>query len=1055
MKLAYDYSPLWKLLTRRNLTKGDLKNMLGCSSSTVAKLSAGQCVSMEMLGSIATQLNCGLDDIVRISPVHSFAPWQNISNNMTFRIRLFFCVNDNVAVYALGYANPYAMTDGSMDQWKIDPSLNHPGAWVVEGNANGGLLLDMLASAERGESLGKFVDGAKITLKAPDVKKALEAMIRSAAICNGRCVYRPPYLLPSWQVCRKIRQASLPELSPTNGLMTCESLVGLEKQILYETNGTPDRAKMRQLLALLESELAVSRGVSDVKRLGNFEVLSYPSGGYDGECAVSISVEDGAGKDGTSQIIRVTFREDGLRGDYLVGLTTFAGTNPISDTIRKVSCDGTPLEITYPTRQIISRLEIKIWKDGAAGGNGGELILYRAHDLSLESTIDLQVLESQFSMDDRWEKLLSRAKKELPPQRVSRLAGLPPATAANAWEADDALGRAFRFLLSDPMEPGMDRFFPEGERHQVEYLEWLRQVLDQPGIQRVVLIDPYVKLDTLNIMLRCLKDVGPVWDIYTDDSNNGGVKRVAEIGAAKASLDLAAPPEFSIYSVSKKLHDRLLILLEQERVTAYMLSNSFDKAAENYSSIAVRLEDHLTRTICDYYLELFARERKGARLKTVYASPQARQETQKESTAEITVILPEGIDPRGEVEATGDGFEILARFLREGAVKLVPYFQFKCLYFAKFFSGHKVVDYALLTDAGYLSEQIVNYHHFTWRSPILGHAARTLLKSDLSAFIDVLGRIAETPSDDGKFNFCPGYLGILMIYTLLESSGGLFRDAEARRALFTSELAPVRAIAAVQCVYAARVFPHWEGIPVQGAADELQERLTPEEFLHASVFFLRELRVHPKAFIPDGNETAAAGNPDTLCCYVVRAIQSREPENRSTDVIQNALVPLYPQFSYDIGRILYEAWEAKAVKKDAAVNLFAAFILMRYQDSYRSGQADLRPDDLERICELLDLAYQIDSDVIRQIQKSMKKIEINLCSRLYQPFLKQQDYNVWKHTIDLFGALVYLELYIQQKYTGRRNSAAVAEYREICKNFETDLRRYSQIYCAVEHLSTE
>jgi len=96
-------------------------------------------------------------------------------------------------------------------------------------------------------------------------------------------VFIAPLSAPPWQVCRKIRQASLPEFSPTNGLITCESLVSLRKQILYETNGTPDRTKMRQLLALLESELAVSRSVSDVKRLGNFEVLYYPSGGYDGE----------------------------------------------------------------------------------------------------------------------------------------------------------------------------------------------------------------------------------------------------------------------------------------------------------------------------------------------------------------------------------------------------------------------------------------------------------------------------------------------------------------------------------------------------------------------------------------------------------------------------------------------------------------------------------------------------------------------------------------------------------------------------------------------------
>lgn len=1052
MKPQFDYSPLWKFLERRQMNKGDLKNILGCSSSTVAKLTAGQCVSMEVLGNIVCQLGCRLDDIVQINAANAYNPWQRISREMTFRIHLCFWADGGVPVYAFGYATPYAMTSGGIDKWKISLVPDHPGALAVEGYADGDLLRDMIASAECGECLGQFADRAQISLKPPSGKEDLEAVIRNAAICNGRCIYRPPYLLPSWQTCRKMRQANLPELSPTDGLMVCESLVGKGKQVLYETNGMPDTKKMQELLSLLESALAVSRSISDVKRLGNFEVFFYPFGGYDGKSGINIRVEKGSAEDRAPQVIRMTFCEGKLRGDYLVELITFSGTNLVSDVIRAISCDGTPLELVYPTQQIIHRLEVKIWENGAESGGYGNLIAHWAHDLILGYTINFDVVEFQFSMNDRWEKMLSNAKREMSPQRISHIDPICSAAAENAWEAeDDVMEQAFRPLLSDPLKPDTDRFFLAGENHQVEYLEWLQQVLDQPDIRRIVLIDPYVKPDTLSVMLRCLKDVKPVWELYTDSGNTNGPKRIADIKEKKAELDLVAPPKFSIRAVNKKLHDRFLFLLSQDKVTVYMLSNSFDKAAENHSSVAVRIGDRLAWSICDHYLNLFAQEKEASGIEEVYTSPQRQQEDeQKKNPKEITVTLPTGIDPMMKAGTVGDAIEILTRFLQEGDVTLVPYFQRQCMFFSEFFSLHKVVDHGLLMDAKYLSEQIVNYHHFTWRSPALGYAAKTLLKLNLPAFLDVLGRIAETPLNGGAPDFRPGYLAALMMYTLLESSGGPFQDAGMRKILFSSKLAPVRAVAVVQCVYAAQVHPNWENITVQAAADELRDQLVQKEFLYAAVFFLRELRVTPRAF----DSPLTADNPAAMRRCVIQAIQAQEPENRGVDAIQEALVPLYPQFSHDVGSILYEAKETGAIKKDTAANLFKFFILKRYQDSYQSGQDDIRLDDLERSCEMLNLACQIDPGVVKQIQRGMKKLEINLDSQLYQPFLKQQDYSVWKHTIDLFGALVYLELYIEQKCSGRRNSTAVAEYWKICENFETDLRKYSQIYGAVERLAT-
>jgi Predicted transcriptional regulator len=62
MKLTY--KKLWKLLIDKGLSKTKLKEMVGMSSATLAKLGKNEVVSTDLLLKICTTLNCNLDDIV-------------------------------------------------------------------------------------------------------------------------------------------------------------------------------------------------------------------------------------------------------------------------------------------------------------------------------------------------------------------------------------------------------------------------------------------------------------------------------------------------------------------------------------------------------------------------------------------------------------------------------------------------------------------------------------------------------------------------------------------------------------------------------------------------------------------------------------------------------------------------------------------------------------------------------------------------------------------------------------------------------------------------------
>ena len=62
--MSVSYNGLWKLLIDKNMKKVDLINGLGISSSTIAKMTKGEKVSMNILEKICDELDCDFGDII-------------------------------------------------------------------------------------------------------------------------------------------------------------------------------------------------------------------------------------------------------------------------------------------------------------------------------------------------------------------------------------------------------------------------------------------------------------------------------------------------------------------------------------------------------------------------------------------------------------------------------------------------------------------------------------------------------------------------------------------------------------------------------------------------------------------------------------------------------------------------------------------------------------------------------------------------------------------------------------------------------------------------------
>lgn len=60
------YIPLFKLLLDRNMTKTELRKGVGMSTTTLAKLSKNEYVSLSVIENICKYLDCKIEDVVEI-----------------------------------------------------------------------------------------------------------------------------------------------------------------------------------------------------------------------------------------------------------------------------------------------------------------------------------------------------------------------------------------------------------------------------------------------------------------------------------------------------------------------------------------------------------------------------------------------------------------------------------------------------------------------------------------------------------------------------------------------------------------------------------------------------------------------------------------------------------------------------------------------------------------------------------------------------------------------------------------------------------------------------
>ena len=62
--MSISYKPLWRLLLEKDMKKLELRDLVGMSNNTLARVGKNEGVSMDVLERICVALDCRIEDIV-------------------------------------------------------------------------------------------------------------------------------------------------------------------------------------------------------------------------------------------------------------------------------------------------------------------------------------------------------------------------------------------------------------------------------------------------------------------------------------------------------------------------------------------------------------------------------------------------------------------------------------------------------------------------------------------------------------------------------------------------------------------------------------------------------------------------------------------------------------------------------------------------------------------------------------------------------------------------------------------------------------------------------
>jgi len=1086
--IMISYNNLWITLDKCKITKTELRQRIGISSSTFAKLSSNQPVAIEIIEKICKEIGCTPNDVMNILPESaSFPDWSGIVDNATYLIKIYFYRTKDEAQYVYGFASPFRMTMEGLDEWKLSKHAELPTFLVIDGYAQGTTLRTIIHDACEHMTLRQIFNALNIKFSLNQCTNYDQDAIYALQICNGAFTHRPIFMLPNSAYCNRYKPVLHPLQSFDDSFMYCESLFGNDKELLYYTDDQPNSLKATLLWKLFQTEFSNNINSNEMARLSNFELFSYFNGELDGNSGFDLKIitkDNNYGQ--VAEGIRFSFDHKFFNGHYAIRACISNTENPFLDILKLFYCDREDFSFFIPLQESPTNIEIQIWKI-TPDSSMTNLVHAFYGTLIRGVQLDIRLIERRFRIEDDWTRKMDdmqiSIKKE--GEYVSHFPSSFGNTNNESWvNCEESTQKFFRDMFNGTGNGRNDELFLEaGNDKHIRFLEWLRKTLSATGIHRVILIDPFVDVTTITKYLRSISDACVTYEIYTNEDDN---KRIKSILAIKEKLDLISPGKLKIATLPAEiLHDRFLILLGDDAIPqVYSMSNSLDHLAEKHASLILPTSGKSARRVYDYYIELFSRCKTEGKLNLIYDSTHlvsnsiekknesgedifngkieilATFETFKKqlrsnlssALESIAYMSPEEemkckefICSKKDTVFVQELVALLQEYVKDGSECKEQKTSLKKLYTSKLLLQGFDHDCKLFDSASKIQDYCYEYVH-GFRNYSIYYAAKELLELDKLSYISVLSDLREQLHIDDAYMDTRIYsLATFMLGFLAETLALKQFTKEDTLLLMSSEIPFLKALGITHTLLTVTKAPYKEILPT---LDYIVKYIQPKESLYTMIYQIRELQI---LFCQNFNEyNAVEPIISQICNLIVStivhiAIDTTSNTVFSKDELYEMLMPLYFRNSEDICRIILELFKNHYFTSDDATDILTDLLFEKYNKGISNNNLYFTQDDLSESCMITSYLYQIDKTSIKKLKLKLSRLERKIGSRFYQAFLKTQNYSLWKCSIDLYGCMVYLELKLESLYNAKR-SRAVAEYKCIATNYMSTLEKYSDIY---------
>lgn len=1078
--MGFSYKKLWNTLERCNMSKTDLRQTLGLSTATLAKLSSGQPVALDVLDKICAELGCSLNDVITYESNNiTTLPWSTISLSQTYLISFYFYHTKENTAYIYGFATPYHITEDGMERWTLSPSAANPDFYLLHGYITGSQLLAFVREAQNNSTIGQLLKNTGITLVLNHCTQETQDTICALSVCNGDFIYRPKYLLAAQEECLGHIPQIKPQHSFEDDVMYCESLSGRNKKNLYHTGDAPDKQKLQAIWQLLKSELPLRDNTNELSRINNFEIFSPLLPCSDAEEAIYWNVD--------CREISIHFNHHFLQGTYFVNVRAYNTYNAFLDRMVQVHCGEEDITLHIPLQETLSRATIKVWHINNHNADSN-LVYASAHSLIRHIQMDMSITNRSFQIEDDWTRKLE--KKNIKVDKRGEYTSSQPLsimdTTEESWVSEEEAVRNDAALFLGTYHPLAEKgfFLREGTENHLQFLSWLKKKLRSTDIHRVILIDPFITAESISQLLRSISNSNISYEIVTDAvaASHKDPERIPHLKRMEAFLDIFQPGQLKIHAVSASkvfLHDRFLILLGSDQIpVVYTLSNSFDNVAEQHASVVMPADNALARNVFDYYLNQFEEFKNNGQFELLYDSDQSKEQTSI-TTESSSDIRKSSYTPEDYIRLVSSDFP--------GALSLLAYMQpedeQKCIDYVMAMDSEKTItalisildgylthpcsnkpegDASLLLSTAQLLLQNMDSHGRLLQSAaclsdychVQSHcgwdvffAIKLLWEKAPALYCSQLAKLKQRLEKDRSFSDQRVFLlAASMIGHLAAELAFHSTDCELS-VLFQSEIPLLRALATEKVL----------SLPEQSSIDSaligtqlssLKESLSPKELLWAELYQITKLQAftcrNPK------NHMRIQPLIDTIIRHVVDDILSIAPNSSANDVfsdddLYHYLIPLYTRNPEDICRIIQGLWEHGYYSAEDASKQLISLFMKKYKKGFTNTDEYYRERDLQESYMILRYLTQIDLKALSKIKSELKKLERPLQGRLYDAFLKAKNYRLWKSSIDLLCCLVLIELWIERSYQ-LPASPAVREFLKISQNFKSTLEKYSDVY---------